>query len=65
MLCTAVGGGVSTFLGKGEHYGCVHFNVINVTRGWVGVKFLGKRCYVTLASATYMATWKQVFETVT
>ena len=35
-----VGGGVS-FHGK-KRYEDVRFNVISVTRGWVGVKFPGK-----------------------
>ena len=39
-------GGVS-FPGK-KHYEGVRFNVISITRGWMGVKFPGKRCYVTL-----------------
>ena len=43
------GGGVS-FLGK-ERYEGVPFNVISVTRGWVGVKFPGKKRYVTLELA--------------
>ena len=24
------------------------FNVISITRGWVGIQFPGKKCYVTL-----------------
>ena len=32
------GGGVSTFSGKKRYEG-VMFNVISVTRGWVGVQF--------------------------
>ena len=39
-------GGVK-FSGK-KCYEGVRFNVISVTRGWVGVKFPGKRRYVTL-----------------
>ena len=31
-----------------RHYEGVRFNVICVTRGWVGVQFSGKRLYVTL-----------------
>ena len=37
MLRNAAGGGVSDFLEKG--YEGVMFNVISVTRGWVGVQF--------------------------
>ena len=38
MLRNAGRGGVSDFLGK-KHYEGVMFNVISVTRGWVGVQF--------------------------
>ena len=47
VLCNADGGGGVTFSGK-KHYGGVRFNVISVTRGWVGVQFPGKKRYVTL-----------------
>ena len=33
---------------KKMRYKGVRFNVISVTRGWVGVKFPGKKRYVTL-----------------
>ena len=47
MLRNAVGVGVS-FPGK-KRYGGVRFNVISVSRGWVGVKFYGgKKRYVIL-----------------
>ena len=39
-------GGV-TFSGK-KHYEGVRFNVISVTRGWVGSNFLKKKRYVIL-----------------
>ena len=35
------------FSGKKRYEG-VRFNVISITRGWVGVQFLGKKRYVTL-----------------
>ena len=41
------GGGVSDFLEKKRYEG-VMFNVISVTRGWVGVQFPEKYRYVTL-----------------
>ncbi len=41
------GGRVSDLSGK-NRYEDVWFNVISVTRGWVGVKFPGKKRYVTL-----------------
>ena len=41
------GGGGVTFSGK-QHYEGVRFNVISVTRGWVGVQFPGKKRYVRL-----------------
>ena len=45
----AMGVGVSAFPEKFKRYECVRFNVnISVTRGWVGVKFPGKKRYVTL-----------------
>ena len=49
MLRNAVrdgGGGVG--LPKKKSYKGVQFNVTSVTRGWVGVKFPGKKRYVTL-----------------
>ena len=33
--------------GGTKRYKGVRFNVISVTRGWMGVKFPGKKCYVT------------------
>ena len=39
-------GGVK-FSGKMRYEG-LRFNVISVTRGWVGVQFPGKKRYVTL-----------------
>ena len=48
MLRNADGvGGVSNFPGKKRYEG-VMFNVISVTKGWVGVQFPGKKRYVTL-----------------
>ena len=41
------GGNVSNFLEK-THYEDVRFNIISVTRGWVRVKFPGKKRYITL-----------------
>ena len=41
-----VGGGGFSFPGK-KCYEGLRFNVISVTRGWVGVKFPGKKHYVT------------------
>ena len=37
-------GGVSFHEKKRYCYKDVRFNVISVTRGWVGVKFPGKKC---------------------
>ena len=42
-----VGGWVSAFPEK-KRYDGVRFNVISVTRGWVGLIFPGKKRYVTL-----------------
>ena len=42
-----IGGGGVSFPGKKRYKG-VRFNDIGVTRGWVGVKFLGKKNYITL-----------------
>ena len=47
MLVTPWGVGVSAFPEKKRYKG-VRFNVISVVRGWVGVKFPGKKRYVTL-----------------
>ena len=47
---TQMGGGGCVcvrFSGKKRYEG-VRFNVISVTRGWVGIQFPGKKCYVTL-----------------
>ena len=44
---TQMGVGGVNFYGK-KHYEGVRFNVISVTRGWVGVHFPGKKRYVTL-----------------
>ena len=46
VLRNAVGVGVY-FPGKKRYEG-VRFNVIYVTRGWVGIHFFGKKHYVTL-----------------
>ena len=43
---TQMGVGGVTFSGKKRYEG-VRYNVISVTRGWVGVQFPGKKCYVT------------------
>ena len=45
------GGGVN-FSG-GKRYEGVRFNVISVTRGWVGVHIPGKKRYVTLEWPLY------------
>ena len=42
-----MGVGVSAFP-ENKRYDGVRFNVISVTRGWVGVKFPGIKHYVTL-----------------
>ena len=48
MLRNAVGvEGVLNFPPK-KHYEDVRFNVISVMRGWVGVRFAGKKHYLTL-----------------
>ena len=48
MLRNADGGGGLRFSGKKRYEG-VRFNVISVTRGWVGVQFpREKKRYVTL-----------------
>ena len=47
MLRNADGVGGVIFSGKNRYEG-VRFNVISVTRGWVGVQFPGKKRYVTL-----------------
>ena len=47
MLRNAVGVGCVSFPRK-KNYEGVSVNVISVTRGWVGVKFPGKKRYITL-----------------
>ena len=44
---TQMGVGGVTFSGKKRYEG-VRFNVISITRGWVGVQFPGTKRYVTL-----------------
>ena len=46
MLRNADRGGVSIF--RKNRYEGVRFNIISVTRGWVGVRFPEKKRYVTL-----------------
>ena len=46
VLRNADGGGGNIF--RKKRYECVRFNVISVTRGWVGVQFPEKKRYVTL-----------------
>ena len=48
MLRNAVEGGRGVSFPEKNHYEGVQFNVISVTKGWVGVKFQGKKRYVTL-----------------
>ena len=43
--CNAVAG---VWFPRKKHFECVRFNVISITRGWVGVKFPRKNHYVTL-----------------
>ena len=50
-------GGEVTFSGKKRYEG-VRYNVISVTRGWVGVKFPGKKRYVTLEWPLTLHTYK-------
>ena len=55
MKCRVGGGGCHIFLKK--HYEDVGFNVISVTRGWVGVKFPNNKAYkryVTLEWPPYI-----------
>ena len=40
-------------LSRKKRYEGVRFNVISVTNGWVGVKFPGKKRYVTLEWPLY------------
>ena len=44
---TQMGVGGVTFFGKKRYEG-VRYNVISITRGWVGVQFPGEKRYVTL-----------------
>ena len=43
-----VGGGLGHQISRKNRYEGVWFNVISITRGWMGVKFPGKKRYVTL-----------------
>ena len=47
MLRNAVGGGRVSGFPEKKRYEDVRFNVISITKGWVVVKFPGKKCYVT------------------
>ena len=46
MLHNAIGGGGCQLSREKKRFEGVRFNII--TRGWVGVKFPGKKHYVTL-----------------
>ena len=48
MLRNAMGGGLGVPDFPEKCYEGVSFNVISVMREWVGVKFAGKKHYVTL-----------------
>ena len=48
MLRNADGGGGGVNFSGEKRYEGVRFNVISVTRGWVGVQISGKKRYVTL-----------------
>ena len=47
MLRNAMGGGGVSFPSKKVYEG-VRINVISITRGWVEIKFSGKKHYITL-----------------
>ena len=47
MLCNAMGVGGCQLSRKKRYEGAL-FNVISITRGWVRVKYPGKKHYVTL-----------------
>ena len=53
VLRNAVGVGGVSFSEKKRYEGA-KFNVISITRRWVGVKFPGKKHYVTLEWPIYM-----------
>ena len=48
MLRNAMGGGGGVSFPEKKRYEGVMFNVISVMRGWVRVKFPGKKRYVPL-----------------
>ena len=48
VLSNTIGGGGGCQLSRKKRYEGLRFNVISVTRGWVGVKITGKKRYVTL-----------------
>ena len=48
VLRNAVGGGGGVKFSRKKRYEGVKFNVISVTRGWVGVQFPEKKRYLTL-----------------
>ena len=48
VLRNAYGGGWGVKLSGKKRYEGVKFNVISITRGWVGFQFSGKKRYVTL-----------------
>ena len=54
-----IGVGGVRFSGKKRYEG-VRFNVISVTRGWVGVQFPEKKRYVTLESGP-IPVWKNAW----
>ena len=48
VLRTALGGWEGVKFSREKRYEGVRFNVISVTRGWVGVQIPGKKRYITL-----------------
>ena len=61
MLHNAVGGGGGSRFPRKKRYEGVRFNVISITREWVGVKFPGKKCYVTLEWPLWCGSIRNVF----
>ena len=55
MLRNAVGGACQIF--QKNRYKGVRFNVISVTRGWVGIQFPEKKRYVTLEWHRRLRGW--------
>ena len=63
MLRNTVGGGRVSDFDKKKRYEDIQFNIISLTRGWVGVKCPEKKRYVTLEWPTTVLEIRKSYAT--